>query len=61
MKKSIFIFLFGMFSTLTALAQSTVVKGSVKDAVTDEPIPNVTITVDFLLKDILLLLTRDKQ
>ncbi len=46
MKKSIFIFLFGMFSTLTALAQSTVVKGSVKDAVTDEPIPNVTITVE---------------
>ncbi|WP_452598946.1 carboxypeptidase regulatory-like domain-containing protein [Pontimicrobium sp. MEBiC01747] len=46
MKKSLFIFLFGMFSTLTAFAQNTVVKGSVKDAVTDEPIPDVTITVE---------------
>ena len=46
MKKGLFIFLFGIFSTLTAFAQQTIVKGSVKDAVTDEPIPNVTITVE---------------
>ncbi len=46
MKKSLFIFLFGMFSAFTGFAQETVVKGSVKDAVTDEPIPDVTITVE---------------
>ncbi|MGB1210288.1 MAG: carboxypeptidase regulatory-like domain-containing protein [Lacinutrix venerupis] len=46
MKKIIFIFLFGMFSVLTAFAQDTIVKGSVKDAVTDEPLPDVTITVE---------------
>ena len=46
MKKSFFIFLFGMFSFCTAFAQETVVKGSVKDAVTDEPLPDVTITVE---------------
>ncbi|WP_313791181.1 peptidase associated/transthyretin-like domain-containing protein [Lacinutrix neustonica] len=46
MKKSIFIFLFGMFSISTILAQSTIVKGSVKDAVTDEALPNVTVTIE---------------
>ncbi len=46
MKKSLFIFLFGMFSAFAGFAQETVVKGSVKDAVTDEPIPDVTITVE---------------
>lgn len=46
MKKSFFIFLFGMFSFCTIFAQETVVKGSVKDAVTDEFIPDVTITVE---------------
>ena len=35
-----------MFSTFTAFAQETVVKGSVKDAVTDEPLPDVTITIE---------------
>ena len=30
----------------TVLAQETIVKGSVKDAVTDEPIPNVTVTIE---------------
>ncbi|AEH00652.1 carboxypeptidase regulatory-like domain-containing protein [Lacinutrix sp. 5H-3-7-4] len=46
MKKSLFIFLFGMFSTFSLVAQETIVKGSVKDAVTNEPIPDVTITVE---------------
>lgn len=46
MKKSFFIFLFGICSISTAFAQETVVKGSVKDAVTNEPIPEVTITVE---------------
>ncbi|WP_452222744.1 carboxypeptidase regulatory-like domain-containing protein [Lacinutrix chionoecetis] len=46
MKKSFFIFLFGMLSITTLLAQETIVKGSVKDAVTGEPIPDVTITVE---------------
>lgn len=46
MKKSFFIFLLGICSTFTVLAQETVVKGSVKDAVTDAPIPEVTITIE---------------
>ena len=46
MKKSFFIFLFGIFSMFTAFAQQTIVKGSVKDAVTNEPIPEVTITIE---------------
>ena len=46
MKKSLFILLFGMFTMFTAFAQQTVVKGSVKDAVTNEPIPDVTITIE---------------
>ena len=46
MKKSVFIFLFGIFSAFSALGQETIVKGSVKDAVTDELIPDVTITVE---------------
>ncbi|WP_262733580.1 MULTISPECIES: TonB-dependent receptor [Gaetbulibacter] len=46
MKKSLLIFLFGIFSSLTMYAQSTIVKGSVKDAVTSEPIPGVTITIE---------------
>lgn len=55
MKKSVLILLFGMFSLATAFAQETLVKGSVKDAVTKEPIPNVTITIeetgDFVVTD----------
>jgi len=39
----------------TAFAQQTLIKGSVKDAVTKEPIPNVTITIeetgDFVVTD----------
>ena len=46
MKKSLFIFLFGIFSVFTAQAQQTLIKGSVKDAVSFEPIPNVTITIE---------------
>jgi hypothetical protein len=46
MKKSFFIFLFGMFSVLTSFAQETIVKGSVLDGTTGEPIPDVTITIE---------------
>jgi len=46
MKKSFFIFLFGIFSSVAMFAQSTIVKGSVKDAVTFEPIPGVTIIIE---------------
>ena len=46
MKKSFLFFLFGIFSTFTVLAQQTIVKGSVKDEVTNEPIPNVTVTIE---------------
>jgi hypothetical protein len=46
MKKSFFIFLFGMFSVCTIFAQETVVKGSVKDAATNEPLPDVSVTVE---------------
>ena len=46
MKKSLFILLFGVFSSFSMMAQSTIVKGSVKDAVSLEPIPDVTITIE---------------
>ncbi|MBQ0768710.1 MAG: carboxypeptidase-like regulatory domain-containing protein [Bizionia sp.] len=46
MKKSLFIFLIGLISSFSALAQETIVKGSVKDAVTDEAIPDVTISIE---------------
>ncbi|MGR7812632.1 carboxypeptidase regulatory-like domain-containing protein [Lacinutrix undariae] len=46
MKKSFFIFLFGIFSSVAMYAQTTTVKGSVKDAVTFEPIPGVTIIIE---------------
>ncbi len=46
MKKSLFIFLLGIFSTITAVAQETVVKGSVTEAISFEPIPSVTVTVE---------------
>ncbi|WGD35572.1 TonB-dependent receptor [Olleya sp. YS] len=46
MKKSFLFFLLGIFSTCTVLAQGTIVKGSVKDAVTNEPLPNVTVTIE---------------
>jgi len=46
MKKSLLIFLFGIFSIFTSYAQQTIIKGSVKDAVTFEPIPDVIITIE---------------
>ncbi|HEX9828401.1 MAG TPA: carboxypeptidase regulatory-like domain-containing protein, partial [Flavobacteriaceae bacterium] len=46
MKKNYFIFLFGIFSSITLLAQQTLIKGSVKDAVTLEPIADVLITIE---------------
>ena len=46
MKKSFFIILFGMFSLLTSFAQETIVRGSVLDGITGEPIPDVTITIE---------------
>ena len=46
MKKSFFILLFGIFSVFTSFAQDTIVKGSVLDGVTGEPIPDVTITIE---------------
>ena len=45
MKKSLLIFFFGLFFVFTAVAQ-TIVRGSVKDAVSNEPIPNVKITIE---------------
>jgi len=46
MKKIFLIFLFGIFSVLASFAQDTVVKGSVFDATSGEPIPGVTITIE---------------
>ena len=46
MKKGLFIFLFGIFSSVSALAQETVVKGSVTEAISFEPIPNVTVAIE---------------
>ncbi|RSK41725.1 carboxypeptidase regulatory-like domain-containing protein [Mangrovimonas spongiae] len=46
MKKSLFIFLFGILATFTAAAQETVVKGSVTEGDSYEPIPDVTVTIE---------------
>jgi hypothetical protein len=46
MKKGFFILLFAMFTVLTSFGQDTIVKGSVLDGTTGEPIPNVTITIE---------------
>ncbi len=46
MKKSLIILLFGLFSSFTLMAQNTMIKGSVKDATSLEPIPDVTITIE---------------
>ena len=46
MKKSFLLFLFGMVFSLISFAQQTVVKGSVLDGTTGEPIPDVTITIE---------------
>ncbi len=46
MKKSFLIFLFGIFSGFVAVAQQAVIKGSVLDGTTNQPIPDVTITIE---------------
>ncbi len=46
MKKHLFIFLFGIFSAFAMHAQQAIVKGSVTEAVSYEPIPEVTVTVE---------------
>jgi hypothetical protein len=46
MKKSLLIFLFGIFSVFTTFAQETIVKGSVLDGTTGEPIPDVMIRIE---------------
>ncbi|OZV70984.1 TonB-dependent receptor [Winogradskyella aurantia] len=46
MKKSFLLFLFGVAFSLTSFAQQTLIKGSVLDGTTGEPIPDVTITIE---------------
>ncbi|WP_372936488.1 carboxypeptidase-like regulatory domain-containing protein [Seonamhaeicola sp.] len=46
MKKRLLIFLLGVFSFFTVSAQQTQIKGSVKDAVSFEPIPDVSVSVE---------------
>ncbi|MGM5470606.1 carboxypeptidase regulatory-like domain-containing protein [Flavobacteriaceae bacterium LMO-SS05] len=46
MRKRLFIFLFGVSSSITVLAQQTLIKGSVKDGVTFEPLADVSITIE---------------
>ena len=46
MKKKLLFFSFAVFSFFSAFAQQTIIKGSVKDAVSYEPISNVTITIE---------------
>ena len=46
MKRSLMIFLLGIFSVFTAFSQQTTITGSVKDAVSNEPISNVTVTIE---------------
>ncbi|NQX86269.1 MAG: TonB-dependent receptor [Flavobacteriaceae bacterium] len=46
MKNFFFVFLLGIFTAFSSVAQQTIIKGSVKDAVTGELIPNVTITIE---------------
>lgn len=46
MKKSFLLFLFSMVFSLASFAQQTIVKGSVLDEITGEPIPDVTVTIE---------------
>ena len=46
MKQRFFIFLFGIVFVMSSFAQQTIIKGSVLDGVTGEPIPDVTITIE---------------
>ena len=46
MKKSGLIFLFEMLLVFTTFAQETLIKGSVKDALSFDPVPDVIITIE---------------
>ncbi|WP_353779206.1 carboxypeptidase regulatory-like domain-containing protein [Winogradskyella sp. 3972H.M.0a.05] len=47
MRKNFFyVLLFGVLFTLSSFAQETKITGSVKDAVTNEPLPNVEVTIE---------------
>ncbi|TJY38094.1 TonB-dependent receptor [Pontimicrobium aquaticum] len=46
MKKNVLIFLMGVVFVSSAFAQQTIIRGSVKDAVTNLPIPEVIITIE---------------
>ncbi|MEJ2114014.1 MAG: carboxypeptidase-like regulatory domain-containing protein, partial [Flavobacteriaceae bacterium] len=46
MKQFFLIFIFGVFSMLSSSAQQTLIKGSVKQADSFEPISEVTITIE---------------
>jgi len=51
--KNLFIFLLGFFYVFIAFAQQTIIKGSVKEAVTFQPISEVTITIEETLQSTL--------
>ena len=44
--RGLLFFIFGILSVATIFAQQTIINGSVKDAVTFEPIPEVSITIE---------------
>ena len=46
MNKSFYFFLVGIFFTLSAVAQQTLIRGSVKNADSFEPIPGVAVTIE---------------
>lgn len=46
MKKRLIIFLIGIFSSATMFAQQTMVKGSVKESISLEPIPDVFVSIE---------------
>lgn len=46
MKKTLVIGLLSLFSVFTVFAQRTIIKGSVKDAASFEPLPNVTVRIE---------------
>lgn len=46
MKKRLIIFLIGIFSSATMFAQQTMVKGSVTESISLEPIPDVTVSIE---------------
>ncbi len=46
MKRCFSLFLFGMAFSLLGFTQQTLIKGSVLDGTTGDPIPDVTITIE---------------